>query len=219
MKLKNYPFQIKVDAEKRTFEGYASTWDIDLENDQILPGAFKKSIDERLPYNKIKILYNHQDAIGVPIEMGEDEKGLYVKGKISNTTLGNDVINLMADNVISEMSIGFDIISDREPENGIRKISEVKLWEVSPVIFGANPHTSIFNVQKRFADMVEIVKHEQKEGRVLSAVNKRKLEEVVEILQSILVSIDKEPEPKSLDVDLHAMLRDMREYSRSYLHG
>ena len=31
------------------FEGYAATWDIDLINDQIMPGAFKKSIAKKLP--------------------------------------------------------------------------------------------------------------------------------------------------------------------------
>jgi len=206
--------ELKSNTEKRTFEGYASTWDPDLENDQLVKGAFQKTISERFPEGKIKILYNHQDAIGLPVKLEEDNKGLLVHGRISKTQLGNDVLTLMEDNVIDEMSIGFDIIKDQSPDQkGIRKILEVKLWEVSPVIFGANPFTSIDNV-KRFGDLMSMIKMEQKEGRILSTFNKRKLEEAVEILSSILASMEQEPKPKSLEVDFHSIFKDMRDFSK-----
>ena len=212
MLLKNYPFELKINTEKRLFEGYASTWDVDMEDDQMMKGCFTKTIDERLPRNKIKILYNHQDAIGLPVRLSEDSKGLFVEGRISKTALGDDVLTLMADKVVDEMSIGFDIIKDRQAEKSIRQILEVKLWEVSPVIFGANPFTSIDNV-KRFGDLVSILRHEQQEGRVLPTLNKQKLEEAIDILQSMIASMEVEPDPKSLDVDFHALFKDMREFA------
>lgn len=42
MLLKSLGFEYKANADKREFEGYASTWDKDLGGDQILAGAFKK---------------------------------------------------------------------------------------------------------------------------------------------------------------------------------
>ena len=62
-----------------------------------------------------------------------------MKGKISKTTLGDDVLELMRDGVVNKMSIGFSIIkADDDESTGIRYLREVKLWEFSPVIFPAN---------------------------------------------------------------------------------
>ncbi len=55
-------FEIKsehVNIQDRTFEGYAATWDLDLVDDIIHPGAFTKSIQEAFPKGKIKILWQH----------------------------------------------------------------------------------------------------------------------------------------------------------------
>ena len=67
MLLKSLGFDYKANAEKREFEGYASTWDKDLGNDQILAGAFKKTIQERfLEHPKksgVKILWQHNEPV------------------------------------------------------------------------------------------------------------------------------------------------------------
>ena len=104
--LKSIEFKAaNVDMEARTFEGYAATWDRDQVGDVIMPGAFAKTIAERFPKGDIKILYNHWEAIGIRLEMREDEKGLWVKGKISKTTLGDDVLELMRDGVVNLHSL------------------------------------------------------------------------------------------------------------------
>ena len=76
--------QDNVNLEERTFEGYAATWDKDLVDDIIYPGAFTKSIQEAFPAGKIKILWQHYEPLGMPLEMKEDSYGLFVKGKVSN---------------------------------------------------------------------------------------------------------------------------------------
>jgi len=56
-----------VDLEKYEFEGYASTFgNEDLVGDIVEKGAFKKTIQERLPKNLIKVLWQHYDPMGVP---------------------------------------------------------------------------------------------------------------------------------------------------------
>ena len=138
-----------VDVEGRTFEGYAATWDKDLVDDIIHPGAFTKSIQEAFPAGRIKILWQHYDPIGMPLEMKEDNYGLYVKGKVSKTRLGDEALELMKDGVVSSMSIGFNIPYGKSEidEDGIRHIREVKLKEFSPVTFPANEAAIITGVK------------------------------------------------------------------------
>lgn len=139
-----------VDMSERTFSGYASTWDLDQQNDIIEKGAFTKTIAERLPAKKIKILWQHNEAIGMPIEMVQDEKGLFVVGKISKTRLGDEALELMRDGVIDRMSIGFNIPSGKASidDAGIRRIKEVKLLEFSLVTFPANENATIEAVKQ-----------------------------------------------------------------------
>ena len=138
-----------VNLEKRTFMGYASTFgNVDQVGDIIESGAFKKSIRERGPKgsNQIKVLWQHNEPLGIPLEMYEDEKGLYVEGKVSKTRLGDEALELMKDGVVDKMSIGFSIPKGKmewDDKTGVRKIKEVKLFEFSPVTFPANEQASI----------------------------------------------------------------------------
>ena len=136
-------FEIKqgnVNLQERTFEGYAATFDKDLVDDIIHQGAFQKSINEAFPANRIKVLWQHDEPIGIPIEMKEDTYGLWVKAKVSKTALGDEALELMKDGVIDRMSIGFRIpIGKSEIDDyGVRHIKEVQLMEFSAVTFPAN---------------------------------------------------------------------------------
>lgn len=138
-----------IDMSSRTFEGYAATWDEDQVGDIIHPGAFKKSILEGLPSNRIKVLWQHDQPLGMPQQMSEDDIGLKVKGRISRTRLGDEALELMRDGVIDRMSIGFSIPVNKSfyDENGRRNITEVKLFEFSPVTFPANESAVITSVK------------------------------------------------------------------------
>ena len=147
--LKALEFKAAVNVEERTFEGYASTFgNVDQVGDIIMPGAFSKTIQERFPRGDIKILWQHYEPLGMPLEIREDEKGLYVKGRISKTALGDDALELMRDGVVNRMSIGFTIVkADYDDQTGYRIIREVKLWEFSPVTFPANEQAVITAVK------------------------------------------------------------------------
>lgn len=138
-----------IDMSSRTFEGYASTWNEDQTGDIIHQGAFKKSIMEGLPANRIKVLWQHDQPLGMPMEMSENEHGLYVKAKVSRTRLGDEALELMRDGVVDRMSIGFSIPTNKSfyDEDGRRNITEVKLMEFSPVTFPANESAVITSVK------------------------------------------------------------------------
>lgn len=148
MELKSVDFKAdSVDMDQRTFEGYAATWDLDQGGDIIMPGAFKKTISER--GDRVKVLWEHTDAIGRPLAMSEDSTGLKVKGRISKTRRGDEALELMRDGVVDQMSIGYNIPEGKSDHNeaGIRIIREVKLLEFSPVTFPMNEAAIIIGVK------------------------------------------------------------------------
>ncbi len=179
-----------INESKRTFAGYASTWDLDQGGDVIHKGAFKKTISER--GNQVKVLWQHDQnqPIGLPISMTEDSKGLLVEAKLSNTTLGNDVIELLKDGVVNQMSIGYSIPANKSEVNskGIRDISEVKLFEFSPVTFPMN-ESAIITGAKNMRDALAMGRIEQKD-----------LQQVQELLKdlSTLLAVGEPPKKHSL---------------------
>ena len=148
---KTVKFEVKeIDEDEGTFEGYAATFSKtpDSYGDIIDKGAFKKTLKER--FNRIKILWNHYilEPIGKPLEMKEDDHGLHVIGKLSlGVQRGKEVLALMKDGVITELSIGYDTMKETY-EGGIRHLQEIQLWDFSPVTFAANPEAVVISVKK-----------------------------------------------------------------------
>src|SRR5690554_2815969 len=80
-------FDVKAldDAEPGTFEGYASTYDLDSTGDRIMPGAFKRTLAAHVAKGRrIPVLWQHDTGqpIGYTVEAEEDARGLRVKGKL-----------------------------------------------------------------------------------------------------------------------------------------
>lgn len=180
---KEYKLAIKsFDEEAGTFEGYASTFDSapDSYGDVVDKGAFTKTISENK--KRIKLLFNHNanEPIGNILELNEDDVGLHFKAKLSlGVQRAREVLALMKDDVINTMSIGYDTITE-EWKDKIRHLKEVRLWDISPVTFAANPEAVITGV---------------KSGRVLSASNLSKVKEAIAALQALVESAEQDEEP------------------------
>ena len=149
------PVQLKAmddDDEQKEygfFEGYGSIFgNIDLGNDVIQKGAFTKSLESRPP-SKVKLLYRHKSdmPIGVYDEIREDEKGLYVKGRIAlKTRAGAEAYELLKIGALDGLSIGFKTNPkgvSYEDRGQRRIIKEVDLMEVSLVTFPMNPKATV----------------------------------------------------------------------------
>ena len=146
------PLEIKMDddfAAKGTFSGYASVFgSIDSYYDVVVKGAFAKSLQARK--GKIMMLYQHSSdkVIGKFTEIKEDDYGLYVEGRISDTSIGRDVRTLLMDGALNGMSIGFYTKKAEEGRQGQpRKLLEVDLIEISVVTFPANDKATISQVK------------------------------------------------------------------------
>ena len=74
--------------------------------------------------------------IGVWEEIREDEKGLWVKGRLlPEIAQAREAAALIAAGAIDGLSIGYRTISAERDGKGRRLLSEVELWEVSLVTF------------------------------------------------------------------------------------
>jgi hypothetical protein len=65
------------------------------------------------------------------------------------------VLELIKDEVITDMSIQYRTIIDKTEDNGIRRLIELKLYELGPVDYGANEAaelTGVKNIVARFQE-------------------------------------------------------------------
>lgn len=143
--------EVNENEESGVFSGYAAVFgNVDAGGDVIEKGAFTDTLQNDIA--RIKILTNHDESelpIGKPLEIHEDEKGLYIKAKISDTTKGKDIKTLLKDGVLNELSIGYDVVKYKVDSKGIRHLKKIKLWEVSVVTWAMNDKALIEEVKKR----------------------------------------------------------------------
>ena len=141
------------DKDYGTFEGYGSVFgNKDLGNDVIESGAFASSLKKKKPH-QVKLLYQHKSdmPIGVFDEIREDDRGLYVKGRLAlKTQAGQEAYELLKMGALDGLSIGFrvnpkEVSYDKRANKRI--IKEVDLMEVSLVTFPMNPKATVMSVK------------------------------------------------------------------------
>lgn len=150
-------------ADQRSVAIYLSKFgNIDSDNDMIKKGAFTKSIKERGPMSdtnrQIAFLRYHdwEQQIGKFTTLEEDEFGLFAVASLGHSSKGEDAWQDYQDGIIREHSIGFQYVADKikwvedtkMDVGGYFEIQEVKLYEGSAVLFGANEETPVVDVIK-----------------------------------------------------------------------
>ncbi len=133
------------------FSGYASLFNVtDLARDSVSKGAFEKSLKVRGVGN-IRMLFQHDpnEPIGQWLDIREDASGLFVRGKLAlEVARAREVLALMRAKALDGLSIGFKTIrSQKDASNGVRRILEADLWEVSVVTFPMLPSARIADVK------------------------------------------------------------------------
>ena len=139
-----FSLETKSVGELGNFEGYASIFALtDRQQDQVMPGAFRKSlIRARVDQNPPKLLWQHDptQVIGVWQELREDHQGLYVRGQLlMELPKAQEAYVLLKSGAIDGLSIGYEVAKAvRDRQTGVRHLLEVSLWEISLVTFAAN---------------------------------------------------------------------------------
>lgn len=150
MNFKSVSLNLKKEPdEDGTFEGYASVFGIiDQGMDVVERGAFRKSLGGG---RKVKMLWQHDmsQPIGVWDEISEDERGLFVRGRLlKDVQKGREAMALMRAGALDSMSIGYRTIEAvAEGDGRVRKLMEVDLFEISLVTFPMLPDAKVTAVK------------------------------------------------------------------------
>jgi len=141
------------------FSGYGSTFgNLDLGGDIIKAGAFNKTLNDWGMRGEMPFLLAFHDMnrpIGDWLEMREDEKGLFVRGRLwvkGDRRIEDAVMayNMLRGTGQKTLSIGY-YVKDYEMQDSIngsiRVIKEVDLVEVSVVLIPMNPEARITAVK------------------------------------------------------------------------
>jgi HK97 family phage prohead protease len=188
LKFKNFEIEeTKADESGGlTISGYGAVFgNVDSYGDIIEKGAFTKTLSDRA--GRIAFCYQHDiwNPIGKIIEIGEDEKGLKVKVKISAAE--EDIQTKIKEGILKEMSIGYRTVnshSEMRDEKEVNLLTEIKLIEVSLVTVAANPLA-----------VIEKMKGEEKQNyiskefdRVLAIVRNDNINFEIQKLKSLVLS-------------------------------
>jgi HK97 family phage prohead protease len=156
------------------------TWQPEIKDyvyasDTIEKGAFNKTITERK--ERIKFCKNHNidNPVGKIVELKEDENGLFIDVRISDAE--PELKTKIQEGIYDEMSIGFQTIKSlwekKADSTWLRKLTEVKLYEVSVVTIARDENAKITDI-KSAAEAISIVnslidkeKNEEKKYQLL----------------------------------------------------
>ncbi|NIE95180.1 HK97 family phage prohead protease [Acinetobacter sp. Tr-809] len=158
MNRKSFNLEIKSVQEDGFFSGYGAVFgNIDWYNDVILPGAFTASLAKWRAKNKMPpVLWNHNDSepIGIYTNIYEDEKGLFVEGKllIDDVPRAKSTHALLKAGAIDGLSIGYSTKKANQQGNGVRELIEVDIGEISIVTQPANERSLITSVKSKLDD-------------------------------------------------------------------
>lgn len=160
--LTNDSIELKFDADKGTFEGYASVFNgVDSYGDSIMEGAYSKTLQQR--DRTVKMRWNHYGpVIGKFIEMREDDRGLYVKGELTpGHSVAGDVLASLKHGAIDGLSIGFYPVKFKEDDEGMRTLMEIDLVEISVVEEPADLQARITAVKSEIEEVQSLKAVEQ----------------------------------------------------------
>ena len=141
-----------VDSKQGIVSGYFSAFGmVDSDGDIMMPGAFKRSIQDWGPEAKgrVKHLLNHNPSqpLGKILELKEDSYGLFYRSQVGSHRLGQDFIKMVESDLIGEHSIGFRILREQKSAEA-NEIHEVMLYEGSSLTaWGANEYTPILGIK------------------------------------------------------------------------
>jgi uncharacterized protein len=203
-----------VSIENDTVSGIVSVMgNIDAYGDIVCPGAFLKTIQEN--GKRFKWLWSHNpfepptakvlkayeigkgDLPSTVIDKAPDATGgLVMDRQYLQTPRAQEILMGITSGALDELSIGYDPIKvDYGVQMGksVAYLRELKLYEGSDVVFGANDATVSSKAVLEMAIQAGqhwIAFNQDKAGRVLSAANEGKLRSAVATLQDVIDSTE-----------------------------
>jgi len=150
LSFKNAPIELKEEGATRYIEAVFSLFDtIDSDNDVTKANSLRSGYTG----NKVPLVWNHDwsKVIGRGIIETDNQKAVF-KGYFLNTEAGKEAyetVKAMQD--MQQFSYGFQVlksskgthIDSKGEEVPVRMLEDVKVWEVSPVLVGAQQNSFV----------------------------------------------------------------------------
>lgn len=151
----NTAFDVKQVNDSGEFSGYASIFgNVDLGGDIVEPGAFAATLEKFRETGKMpKMLWQHEPSkvAGVWLDMHEDAKGLFARGKLlTEIQIGKEALVMLKNGALDGLSIGYQTVESEfdSPDSRIRRLTKLNLFEVSLVTFPMNPEANVTAVKR-----------------------------------------------------------------------
>jgi hypothetical protein len=188
---------------------------VDSYGDRVKYGFFDDSLKTKLP--KGVWAHDWKTPVAKTLEARElmpgdamlpdslkDLGGLYIRGQFNmNTQRGRETYSDIKEGIIDEFSIGYSVVEETFAQDGARELVKGKLYEWSPVLFGANSQTALISAKGLNDDLEDVgadvgriitrlnerAEIRQKEGRTLSSANVARLTELMDTLTAAVGNI------------------------------
>lgn len=161
---------VRPDGDGRTVEAYAAVFKVQTEirdqdghyNEDLAPGSFTKTIQENAGrfgvfYNHARTIYGTPDGalsvpIGVPLEVSQDERGVYTVTRYLDNPLADSVLDGIKQRAIRGQSFSGKFIKSartRAKAGGLPLITrlEVAMREYGPTVFPAYTEAMILGTR------------------------------------------------------------------------
>jgi uncharacterized protein len=153
MEKRDFSFKVKsFDDEEGSFAGDLSVYGVvDHGGDVVQPGAFKRTIATR--GSTVPLLWQHRpdEPIGT-LTLQDTPSALKVTGQLlMELPMAQKAHVLLKNKIIKGLSIGYDTVQ-QDFKDGIRYLTELKLWEGSVVTFPMNEMATVTSIKQADAD-------------------------------------------------------------------
>src|SRR2546426_11108508 len=143
----DFRFQIKSSEPDGKFTGLAAVYNnIDLQGDSVQPGAFTKTLQNAKGPWPLLAGHDRNEQIGFA-QLEDSPQGLKINGQlVLHTERAKQTYALMKVAALRGLSIGYDSVRS-VMKDGVRLLTEVKLFEVSLTPFPANELALVTSVK------------------------------------------------------------------------
>ena len=200
--------------EERTITGLAVPYNQDANIggayiERFAPGAIEDVTD-------VKLFYGHETPIGVVTAGRSTEAGFDISAKVSETTLGNDVLTLMRDGALNKFSVGFVPVEQTRDGQTITR-TKVSLKEVSVVPFPAYAGANITEVREEtLEDVQTTITESESELETNIELDVRTVQDEVAELRRV---VEAGVAPSAPAAPGYSMIRSIGEYAKGLATG
>lgn len=200
-------------AEERTIRGIAVPYNEDANIggayfERFAPGAIDSVED-------VKLFYGHEMPIGKVLTGRDTADGYEITARVSDTSLGNDVLTLMRDGALNKFSVGFVPVEQTRDGNTITR-TKVSLKEVSVVAMPAFSQASITEVREENLEDIPtpLIEGESVSENIELDV-RTALDEVAELRRVVEAGVT----PSAPAAPGYTMIRSIGEYAKGLVTG